>query len=321
MSIRARTAIGVIVSGGLLGLLLSQIDVRGVFANLSRMGVSSNVAAFALLAISYLFRALRFQVLLSPDDPPLPRMMRVTTVYMFMLRVLPFRTGELSYLYLIRRASSASLAKAAATLAFSRVLDIITVLALFSAAAAVEVRLPRTTAGIAVLLLLLTVLLWFLDRPARWLALLLSNPRLGRGRFRERLRSFAACTADETAQLRKKGAYLPAVALTLFAWLAVFWMFYVFLRGFGVDVSPAAALCGSTASVAAASLPIGGIGAFGPVEAGWAAGFIAVGLDKQTAISTGISMNLAVFVYSALLAGSAVLSDVCLRASRRARSG
>ena len=304
MKLWIRLTVGVFVTAVLIGAMLSQINIRSVFGHISRMGIAGAAETMLLLTVSYALRARRFQILLSSDAPPFPRLLGVTAVYMFMLRLLPFRAGEVSYLYLIRRSSDASLAKVGATLAVARVLDVVSVLGLFCAAAVFESKLlPGITANLFVTAAALLTLLWFLDRPVRGIAAVLRRMAGGRPGMAERLAALAGHTADEILGLRRRRAYFPAFLITVLTWTVVFLMFYVFLHSFGVNVSLATALCGSAAAVAASSLPVNGIGAFGPIEAGWALGFVAVGVDRQTAISTGIAMNLVMFCYATLLAG------------------
>ena len=207
------------------------------------------------------------------------------------------RTGEFSYLYLVRSNSSASLAKAGATLALARVLDMLTVLLLFCAAALLRARLSLAlTLNLASVSVILALLLLFMDRLMRAAAVLLEKLPLGHKKLARHLARFAEDTAEETVRLKARRVYLPTFAVTLVMWATTFLTFYVFLREFGISLSPAAALCGATAAVAASSLPINGIAGFGAVEAGWAAGFVAMGLSKQAAISSGVAMNLTTFV-------------------------
>jgi hypothetical protein len=54
-------------------------------------------------------------------------------------------------------------------------------------------------------------------------------------------------------------------------------------------------------SVIANALPISGIGNWGTLEAGWAAGFLIVGLSKEKAIATGFGIHIIIFIVCALI--------------------
>jgi uncharacterized membrane protein YbhN (UPF0104 family) len=81
----------------------------------------------------------------------------------------------------------------------------------------------------------------------------------------------------------------------------VFGVFYAFLRGFGIEISFLKVVFGSTVAVIANAFPISGIGNWGTLEAGWAAGFLIVGLSKEKAIATGFGVHILVFIVCAIM--------------------
>jgi hypothetical protein len=58
---------------------------------------------------------------------------------------------------------------------------------------------------------------------------------------------------------------------------------------------------GSTVGVVANALPISGIGNWGTLEPGWAAGFLMVGLSKEKVIATGFGVHSIVFIVCAII--------------------
>jgi uncharacterized membrane protein YbhN (UPF0104 family) len=81
----------------------------------------------------------------------------------------------------------------------------------------------------------------------------------------------------------------------------IFWVFYAFLRGFGIEISFLKVVFGSTIAIIANALPISGIGNWGTLEVGWAAGFLLVGLSKEKAIATGFGVHIVAFVISVVI--------------------
>ena len=53
-------------------------------------------------------------------------------------------------------------------------------------------------------------------------------------------------------------------------------------------------------TILASTIPISGLGGWGMLEAGWAAGFLLVGLSKESAIATGFGVHILVFMVSAI---------------------
>ncbi len=89
--------------------------------------------------------------------------------------------------------------------------------------------------------------------------------------------------------------------ITLLLWLLTFAAFFVIMRAFGIPMSIAETVLGSTAAVVAGFLPIGAIGSFGPLEAGWAGGFMLVGLEHDPALASGIGVSLTTLGYAIVL--------------------
>jgi uncharacterized membrane protein YbhN (UPF0104 family) len=107
--------------------------------------------------------------------------------------------------------------------------------------------------------------------------------------------------AEDFYAIKARKTYFPVTIASLASWIMIFWMFYAFLRGFGIDISFLKGVFGSTIAVIANALPISGIGNWGTLEAGWAAGFLIVGLSKEKAIATGFVVHILIFIICAIL--------------------
>jgi uncharacterized membrane protein YbhN (UPF0104 family) len=107
--------------------------------------------------------------------------------------------------------------------------------------------------------------------------------------------------AEDFYAIKARKNYLSVVLTSLASWFMIFWTFYAYMRGFGVDISFTKMLLGSTIGVIANALPISGIGNWGTLEAGWAAGFLMVGLSKEKAITTGFGVHIAIFILCLLI--------------------
>ena len=100
---------------------------------------------------------------------------------------------------------------------------------------------------------------------------------------------------------RRDGPIFPSPLTSLLSWVMAFWMFYAFLRGFGISTSFLNVVFGSTVAIIANAFPISGLGNWGILEAGWAAGFLLVGLSKVEAIATGFGVHIIIFITSAIM--------------------
>jgi uncharacterized membrane protein YbhN (UPF0104 family) len=78
-------------------------------------------------------------------------------------------------------------------------------------------------------------------------------------------------------------------------------MCYVLLRGFGIETSFIKVVSGSSVGIMASVLPISGVGNWGTLEAGWAAGFLIAGLNKEKVIALGFGVHILIFIACAII--------------------
>ena len=306
-SLLLKSILGLAVTAGLFVVLFRFIDLAQLRALVGVTRFSLILAGFGIWAVIYLGRALRF-VLLAPRTP-YSTMLVIASVHNLLVRLLPFRTGELSYGFLVRRAGTAGLGESLLGLLLVRILDSTTVVVLFAVALAfqnVSYFGDRRTglvaaAGAALFGLLIVVLLSPLLRLAlrigRALARALhlaQSPRVTQifAKLDEAVAGFAHISPRNVA-------FIGLSSLGL--WLLTFGAFFAIMRAFSMPVGLAQTVLGSTAAVVTGFLPIGGIGSFGTLEAGWSLGFVLVGLDRTHAVASAFGVSLVTFAYVIVL--------------------
>jgi uncharacterized protein (TIRG00374 family) len=260
--------------------------------------------------LAVLFRALRFQLLIHSKELSLEELFRISISYHLSLMVLPSKLGELSYPYLLNRIGGIRMTEGLASLIASRVYDffIIGVIFLFSSLAfqnLFKVNLLFVLLLAPLLILLILSVFFYMDR----LLILISKVcgyifsifRKEESKtalwFRKRVHEMS----EDFYVIRAKKTYLAVTLTSLLSWLMIFVTFQAFLLGFKVEISLLKVLFGSTVAVIANALPIGGIGNWGTLEVGWAAGFLMTGLPKEQAIATGFGVHILIFITCALL--------------------
>jgi uncharacterized membrane protein YbhN (UPF0104 family) len=110
--------------------------------------------------------------------------------------------------------------------------------------------------------------------------------------------------------------YLLVFGWSLCLWATIFSRFYAFMRGIGIETSLLETIVGSTFAVISKSIPFLTFGGIGTHEAGWTIGFVLVGFDKTTAISSGFAINILTLL-TTLLMGATSLT--VLRATHKQR--
>jgi uncharacterized protein (TIRG00374 family) len=127
-----------------------------------------------------------------------------------------------------------------------------------------------------------------------------------------RLGSYLSKKCDETVSCinvykAKKDRHLPVLLLSLAIWSFSYLLFYLIALSMHINLGLIPILFASSFAVFSTVLPIQGIGGFGTMEGGWALGFIAVGVTKEIAISTGFGFHLIILVYTLFFGGTGYL--------------
>ncbi|MCX6707356.1 MAG: lysylphosphatidylglycerol synthase transmembrane domain-containing protein, partial [Candidatus Woesearchaeota archaeon] len=141
-------ALAAMITIALLYFLISNVSVSSIIMTLSRMSWMIILAGFLLYIASYFFRALRFWLLLDRRIP-LKRLFSITAVHNLVNSILPARTGELSYVYLVKNTKKAKATEGIATLVVARVFDFLSVAMIFFLSIFLAQGLPSYVTGAA----------------------------------------------------------------------------------------------------------------------------------------------------------------------------
>src|SRR5262245_59458965 len=133
MQPRVRNALIFLLTLGLLGIFLRSVDVSTVWAETQHARPMPLLVALAATLLTYIIRALRWQYLLAPiGSTHFSNAFRTTVIGFAASFLLPARAGEVIRPYLLARRENLNATAAFATIILERLLDLITVLALFA---------------------------------------------------------------------------------------------------------------------------------------------------------------------------------------------
>jgi len=298
----------------LVSLLLTQMQDGGeIVATVQRVRLPALTLAFALYVLLSLVRAWRFRLLLPGQVTSFLAVWNVTCIHTLANYVLPARTGELTYIALLR-AQRVPLADGLASLGLARLLDLVALAAWVLGTASLtfgrqmhveQLQLAAIPLGLATL-----ALAYWADRLAD------RGARLGQwaaGRLRvdglapvRAGLALAERTAGALRLARARRLYWPALALSLAQWLVNFGLYYVLLNELGATVDLGGAIIASAIASLLVVLPIQGLIGFGTYEAAWTVALVPLGVERSPAIAVGFAMHILMLVLSLLLAGLAV---------------
>ncbi len=305
-----RFLFSIVITIGIILFLLTQISLHDLFSLLKTIDPIWAFGGLLGYILAILFRALRFKWLIHSQDISLLDLMRISVLHNVSLMILPSKMGELSYPYLLKKISGMSITEGLASLIASRVYDFIIVLILFLFASFgfqpfFKINLFFIILLAALLIAFTLLIFFYMSSVLRGL----SNGmgRVAQGLGLENSKSFQWVqrklheVAEDFYAIQARKTYLPVMLTSLISWIMAFWMFYAFLRGFGTPISFLKVIFASTIALFANTLPISAIGNWGILEAGWAAGFLLVGLSKEKAISTGFGVHIVIFIIGVVI--------------------
>jgi len=306
-----RFLVSILITAILIIVLFSQISFGDLYALLLHLDPWWVLSGCLAHVLSLLFRASRIRWLVHSKTLSLSQFTRISVLHNFSLMILPSKLGELTYPYLLNRMCGITLTEGLASLITGRIYDffITFMMLLISAMGFPEIlRINVWVAGmIAVACVCVTFLtLFHMSRLSRWVSAVFETLS-SRVRFKRRnpfpwIRDKTSHISSDFDAIHSRRGYIPVTLLTTLSWLMAFWMFYAFLRGFGISISFLNVIFGSSVALFVNALPISGVGNWGILEAGWAAGFLLVGLSKEKAIATGFGVHILIFIITGLLA-------------------
>lgn len=299
--------VSILIGTIFVGILLTQIKVDDVVLTLSKISPDFFVLGFILYTISYILRSLRFKILLN-GKIGFMNLFSIVCVHNMANGILPARTGELSYIYLVKK-NGISTGEGIASLMIARVFDIIAVSLLFFISAIAVRQLPTMILNIlwiiaGFLVIIIIFLVSFVYRGEKFVGVIERlTERLSLGRLR--IISFLLKKAKETTKnfetIKSKRTVLYSFLISILIWYSLYLMVYVLLEAMGLNLTLWVVILGSTFSVISTLLPIQGIGGFGTYECSWALAFMALGISKEAAIASGFAVHIIGFVYFLIL--------------------
>jgi uncharacterized protein (TIRG00374 family) len=296
--------------GNLVGLILSLVTIIIMLLNLdwdATMETFANVngffliAAFLMYLLNYVFRTLRFQVLLELENHSFPLLYGVTSLYGMFLYVMPAKSGEISYPLLLKNQLKISLPESTATLITARLFDFAT-LALFIPVALISFweKIPpwlRSTAIIftAAILILSLCFLWFVRH----------NKRFSKNHYTSlesrsvvlRLKNGVNGLIFSLKEINKRNIYLRLWLITIAIWIFLQTNFYFIVLSLGFRISFFQMLVISIIMVPLTLLPVQGFANLGTHEIGWATAFTLFGFSQSSAINIAFSSHIIFFVF------------------------
>ncbi|KAB2945328.1 MAG: dolichol-P-glucose synthetase [Candidatus Methanoperedens nitroreducens] len=308
------TLIGITITIILVSLLLSQIQMDDIVSTLTTINTLYILFGFILYIIINFFRTLRFYILLDRKIA-IRNLFNIVCVHNMVNNILPARTGELSYIYLLKKHYNTKIGDGIATLFVARIFDFIAIFLMFFIAFILTKDLPILVTKVVwyivflfIICIVLLVGLLFFGKSVLKLAIIFSNKMgLKETRIVKYLLGKGRETMESFEEIKSKklifSLLLCSILIIGFSYLLI----YIILYGMNIFLPFQKVLLGSTFLLLSTVLPIYGIGGFGTTEGFWALVFVPLGLTLETAIISGFSYHIIILIYLLVTGGYGLL--------------
>ncbi len=285
------------ITSGLLIVLVERVEWGEFDELLARVSLLSwCVALLAYLALN-LLRALRFRILLGGGGAPWRLLVPITLYHNFLVRALPFKLGELSYIALLRSRLNYSMEAGLSSLFGARLLELLIIVMVFAASILSSAEQLTTQRDELLIVVALTfagslLALYYGGALLRRLHELL-HPLLVRydNRLTRLLQMRLVQLADELGRIRQPRLFFSALFISCFTYTCSFLTNYVLLRALGLTSDLPSAIAIISIGMFASAFPFT-VSGFGVVEVAWSFGLMQLGdWSESDATATGFLLH------------------------------
>ena len=127
-----RTGLGLCLGAILIVAFVQLVDMGAVYARLSNLSIGFALLCSVPFLGAYVVRALRWRLLLRPDEVSVPRVIAIYQVATFLNWLLPVRGGELAKSLLLRRSNGIPVSRSLATVTMDKAMDLVPAFAIIA---------------------------------------------------------------------------------------------------------------------------------------------------------------------------------------------
>ena len=253
---------------------LGEVDLREL---VSRVDMGSWLAALSIYLILNLFRALRFRILLGGGDAPWRLLIPITLYHNGLVRIIPFKLGEISYVLLLKSRLNYTMQEGVGSLVGARVLELLIIVLVFAFGILLGgTAFAEQRDGLMLLIVVIFIVslagLYFAGGLIR-LLLRLATPLFqseahGGSPLIVNIKSRLLALAKEFDRIRAPRLFFPALFISGFTYSGAFLTNYVLMRAMGVEADLFVFITVVSLGMFGSAFPFS-LSGFGTVETAW----------------------------------------------------
>lgn len=286
--------ISLVLAAGLIIFMLSLVEWDAFLEVLLRLSPSSLLAAFLIYVLLNLWRAFRFVALLNRDDLSAWAVFPIALYHNFLVRLLPFKLGEFSYIVLMRNRMNVRVEEGVSSLFGSRLLELLMIVLVAATSLLLSGEFVPNQGGIGIGLVIFCVVggivgFYYMGKILRIVIKLLN--KLDAISLVNKLTRQLEKLATEFDRISQPKVFGKALFWSIFTYGSSFAVNWVLLAAVGLDVDVVTLVILVSIGMFATAFPFN-ISGFGAVELGWTWGLTTfAAYSVEEAVSIGLMLN------------------------------
>ncbi|MCG2790754.1 MAG: flippase-like domain-containing protein [Actinomycetia bacterium] len=298
--------------------LLSHIDIEDIKNAFINIYKPSLITALLLFLLSDYFRAYRSNILIGSDRIGMGDMFLVAQIRNAFNMVLPARTGELSYIYVLTRRFGFPLEIGVSTLIVVLIFDLIIVFSLIIISIIIVGINTYAVSSVSMIIIasvffiIFLLVLFYLSKIIRFLLFvfekILRKLRISEKKVIYRIYNKIIDINENIKTIQKRRiywkVYLSSIVIRVLKFTAYYLIIYAVMKPMGysfTDLSYWVILLATVAAEISAALPTHALAGFGTYEGAFALAFVLLGFSKEIAIVVGFSYHIIVLLFTVIL--------------------
>lgn len=281
----------------LVYFLLTQLDYKDIIKIFTELNFSYILLAFFSYLIANFFKSLRFYFLLDKKIR-LFDLFNIASIHNMFTGLLPFRSGELSFIYLTSK-QGIKKTKSLFSIITARFFDLIIIFLIFFFTGILAGLSPKLKIAVYLVPLILIFGAGISIAIANHIDKLKQHKLL-----KIKILNYIYTKISETISNLKKLNLKKAIIvffITFFIWTFSYLCGYLIVIDMGLAMQPLNIVHVFTLTTILSILPISGLVGFGTTEAIWTIAFMLYGINKEIAISTGFSYHIINIIFFTIL--------------------
>ncbi len=312
----------------LLTILLKTISITEIITTLKNIPLTDLGIILILYGIAQLFRSIRTWMLIQ-KTVPLKEVFSITCIHAALVNIMPARTGEIGYVYLLKKTGKVNTGTGIGTLAIARLFDIIAIAILFFIASmtatnipplAQQLKIPVIISLSTIILLVITILMNG-DKTVSITRKIFETLNVQHMRPTQWILQKIQEAIQNLKNIQHK-TILKTIICSLITWTSLFSISHILLKSIMTTAPQISLTILATSMVALLSgLPIQGIIGLGTIETFWTAALVGIGIPIQTAILAGFIQHIISILSTTIFGIYGLLMIVIIKKTKQCTGG